>query len=361
MPSLEELRELIVSSGVTVAGGMDVLDLERSFVEDVSGVLRSATVSRDIDAQVHGRLSCEIAADVDWPQVLLAPHMTLTSASLSHRFDLGVYVPQIPERPAGESPATFQVEADDILARVNVPHLDSVEVDEATEVLAKVRELLDGAGLAHSIDSSADGKTFDDPRVWPWSEQATTLEICNELLDAIGYRGLWADQSGRVRSQEAVAAADRATEWVYDADDERESIVLDRSRSAPARRAPNRWVFTVGDPMRVAIEEGDGIYTRNNVNDGPTSQDARGGWVISTVVTVDVVDHESLVRKGDEHVERALRDADQVPAETGPQPLTWHRTVVRLHDSVLGDSKRLVTSWQLNVLTGVMSQQWRRA
>ena len=361
MPSLAQLRDLIVSPGVEVSGGMDVLDLDRSFIEDVSGVLRAASVGRDVDAQVHGRLTCEVARDLDWPRVLLAPHMTLTSASLSHRFDLGVYVPQIPERPAGETPATFTVEADDILARVNVPHLDSVEVDEATEVLAKVRELLDAAGLDHSLDSSADGKTFDDPKVWPWSEQASTLEICNELLDAIGYRRLWADQSGRVRSQEAVPAADRAVEWVYDVSDQRQSIVLDRSRSAPARRAPNRWVFTVGDPMRVAIEEDDGIYTRNNLDDGPTSQDARGGWIIATQVDVDVVDQESLVRKGDEHVERALRDADQVTAETGPQPLTWHRTVVRLLDPVLGDSKRLVTSWSLDVLSGAMSQQWRRA
>ena len=357
----DQVRDLIVTQGVGVRGGLEVLDHDRGFVDDVSDALRAGSVSRDVDAKVHGSLSVDVAQELDWPRILLAPYMVLSHGGVEARFDLGAYVPQIPEQPTGQTPALFEVEADDITARAEVPMLDSVEVDDATEVIAKVRDLLDAAGLDHSIDSEAAGKTFDRPKVWPWSEEATTLDVCNELLAAVGYRRLWSDWRGRVRSQSAVPAADRAVEWLYDAGDELLGIVDHATGLAPQRRAPNRWVFVVGDPERLLIEEGDGQYTVDNVDQGPTSQDARGGWVIPQVVQLDVVDHDSLVRQGDEHVERALRDAERVSAPTGPMPLTWHRDVVRLIHPVLGDRKLLVTGWSLDLISGRMEQDWRRA
>lgn len=360
--SAAQVTDLIEGDPLRVTGGLDMLDDALSFVEDVSDDLRSGSVTRSLDGRWHGRLSVDIARDLDWPSIRLRPHVTLDNTDVSARFDLGVFLPQIPSTPVGETPQVVSVEADDILARLDVPVADSVEIAASTGVIGKVRSLLDDAGLGHEIAGEADGELLDRAQSWPWSEEPSTLDIINELLDAVGYRSLWSDWHGVARSHPATSAADRGVEWTYDADDEFVSIVArERAKSAPQRRAPNRWVFVAGDPQRDVLAEGDGIYTVDNLDDGPTSQNARGGWVISKVVQFDVANHDALVAKGDEHVEEALRDADRIQAETGPNPLHWHRDVLQLEDPELGSRKLLVTSWTLDLVSGWMQHEWRRA
>ena len=363
-----QIIALITGPTVTVSTGLELLAQDLTVVQDISDDLLSGKVSRNCDATIHGTVSLQLSRELSWGTDLVHPYVLLDPDGLAVRFDLGVFSLTTPEQTFAESPQTFACQGYDRLYLLNRQVGDSYQVAAGTDVLTAVRQAVSDAGLSGVLlDGSASGQTLPTAMVWPLVGQATDgsstgpttwLRIINDLLTTISYRGVWADWDGIFRSGPYVDPSVRGVEWTLDEGATSTIQGEDRTLTQDMWQTPNRWVFTQSnrDPAAAAPSEGDGIYTVNNVSDGPTSQDARG-LVWAQQYTYDVSSQASLQALGDQRVAADKRVASAWSLKgMGPLPTVWHYDVMTL--MVAGGTYKVQgNSWDMDLITGLIDYQ----
>jgi hypothetical protein len=364
-PITSDQRTLLTGDHLKVSAGLEVLDLNLGFIEDISDELAGGSISRNMDARIHGTCRLTLSRQLNWGAVLVRPYMTLSDGDLSARFNLGAYSLTTPERPVGASPALYEVEGYDRLYLLDREVGDTYEVASGVGYLAALRTLISAAGLSGLLlDGTAETKTLPAAMVWPFiterSEQPTTwLRIFNDLAAAVNYRGCWADHDGKFRSEPYATPAVRPPEFTFDADDVDVTIVgQTRTLIEDIWKVPNQWKFVQQNRTTVPTD-GDGLYTVPNQSTGPTSIDARGGlkWVKRTVV--DVADQASLVAYGDRVVAADKRTASIIKATTGPFPAAGHHDVFLYVDSELGGTRKVqATEWEFDLTGSDVTWTW---
>ena len=222
-------------------------------------------------------------------------------------------------------------------------------VGQSTTCLDAVRTVIDlaGGGAPFSVDGTLQVAVLPGPMVWGLTESqpATWLDICNDLLDAIGYGALWVDQDGTYRSEPFVPPEQRPVSWVFDLADERTNLVgPERASEQDVWSAPNRWKF-IRRGMAVEPVEGDGIYTVDNIAKGPASQ-ASLGRVRRKTVYLDAVDQAALEAQGDRIVAEDTAATRSVTLSVDPLPIAGHLDVVQYVDGA-DAAVAEVTSWEI--------------
>lgn len=368
--SSDAVRLHLTAESVEISAGLDLLDTDNRFVDDISDDLAGGSISRDNYAAVHGTCRLQITRELAWGRDRVRPWMTVTSNGATTRWNLGVYVLTTPTDDRGESPQTWDVVGYDLLHLLQDAPGDTHVATSGTTYLQAVRDAVMAAGLTAAtvlLDGSGQDKTLPADRVWALGVNGTTwLRIVNDLLREIGYDGIYADESGRLRSQPFRPLDERPTEWTHDTSDERTNIVgEDRKVTADVWAGFNWWRFVQRrDSAAAQPTEGDGIYTVENVSDGPSSQTALGRVRRRPVEFLDAPDHASLVAQGDRIVAEDRQMTREWSGQIDPLPAQWHRDCVRVIDG--GTSEKLIaSSWTLNldgspgdlVLGGDKSQQ----
>lgn len=220
---------------------------------------------------------------------------------------------------------------------------------QSTTCLDAVRTVIDvaGGGAPLLIDGTQQVAVLPGPMVWALTESnpATWLDVCNDLLDAVGYGRLWVDQDGNYRSQPYIPPEQRQVEWTHDLADPKTNLVgPDRTSDQDVWDAPNRWR---GVRLGMATQpiEGDGIYTVDNLATGPSSQQSVGR-VRRKTVFLNAVDQAALVAQVDRLVAEDTAAARTITLQLDPLPIAGHLDVVRYLD---GDDSAVaeVTSWEL--------------
>lgn len=276
------------------------------------------------------------------------------------RFDLGVFVLTTPPRPIGESPATYDVTGYDLLYLLQQPVGDTYVVPAGTTYLQAVRDVIaaSGAGSSVFLDGTAQSTPLPGDRVWMLtdSDAATWLRIVNDLLAEIAYRGIWADESGRFRSEPYRDPALRPVEWVHDTG---AATIFGSSgtETVDVWNAPNWW-RGIRKGMSVQPVEGAGIYTRENVSTGPSSQDSVGRIVRAEPMWLDAADQASLVAQVDRQVATDMAVTRIIDGSTGPMPIVGHWDISTIDHPDLGRVKVQTRSWSLPLSGGDVKQQW---
>lgn len=383
-----QVSSLIEAENLQVSAGLELLDADENLIEDISADLVGGTVDRGNYRSIHGTCRLRISRELAWGSQRVKPYLVLTGpqqpttealtvvgdvltvggepltvdiadTTVRARFNLGVFLLSTPERRAGETPATYDVDGYDKLEILAHPHGTTFSAAAGAAYLTLVADLIAAAGESKVLlDQSAAATVLPTARVWPLvrqsdddgaTEGATTLQIINALLESVGYRSLWVDQDGFYRSEPYRSPAERGAEWTYSADSATTTVAEDRTASADYFATPNRWVFVRNDPAAASFPaEGDGIYTVVNQSDGLTSVDARGR-TITRVVPLDASSQASLVKQGDRIVENDKRLDDWLALSVSLNPLHGHFDVVSVTDAQLGltGAKYVVTDWSL--------------
>lgn len=349
---------------VTLTGGLEIVDLDLNVVADISDDLSGGHVERNSYADLHGTANFSISRVIDWGGDLLRPYLTMTAGGVTARFNLGVYLPSTPEWPLDADPPTFEVDGYDLLLRLAQTVGDAYAIAAGERYLDKVEQILLQRGFTqYVIDWTNGSSTAPSSRVWAFDDQTTWLTIVNDLLQSIGYAGIWSDWDGRLRCAPYIRPTDRAAEWTYT--DDQASTMLSNKRSVQHDyfSAPNRWVVYRTNMVEGATPvEGDGMAIITNDTVGETSIQARRGLVITKTVGSDFADQRAL-----NIIARLTADADmQIPTlynlETFPNPLHWHFDRVQLSDSAsMPFADAMCTQWSLPLPpdSGDMQQQWR--
>ncbi len=350
------------TNALKVSTGLELLDVTLTVLADLTdwfdGV--NSTVERDSYATLHGTANLVVSQDLDWGTAILRPYMILSDFTTSVRFNLGAYLASSPQAVIGNVPSTHAVDGFDILHWLNTPVGEAYTVQAGSSYLGAVEAIMLAQGIvAYQIDQTRWDAVLPASRVWVLNSQTTWLMIINDLLQAVGYRGIYSDWDGVLRLEPYLNPGDRPSEWVYDAEPST-SMLGDRMATNDFFNAPNRWVFfTSPNPDGVQPVEGAGVYTFVNDRMGPTSVAARHRTITAVPLQVDAVDQAALVALASAAIDADLRRMTTYQVATAPNPLHWHFDRVVVNDPLLGPlSDILVTKWTLPLSGGNMSQEW---
>ncbi len=350
-----EIRD---SPSIHISAGVELLDMDLNVLEDLTDDLIDGAVSRSNYANLHGGATLALSRELAWGQAIVRPYMRLNGI----RFNLGAYYTNTPDRELGTQPLVYTVQCYDLLDALNTPTGEAFAVAAGASYLTTVREILNGLGFSQlQIDSTRVSTTLPTAKVWPLDSQTTWLNIVNDLLAAIGYRGIWSDWDGYLRCEPYLTPSDRATEWVYDTTDPNSTMLsIKRIVSRDYYKAPNKWVaIRQGDIAGSTPIEGNGVYTYINEYDGLTSVESRDGRVITSVLLLDAADQSALISQTNQAIESDLRLQTKYIVESSPNPLHWHFDKLLYRDQEVGsDVAVMSTAWELPLLGGNMRHNW---
>lgn len=364
--SAEQVRHLLESEeALTIRGGLEIVDIGLSVIEDISGDLAGGSVERQSYATLHGTARLRVTRTIDWGGDLLRPYVVVgDGGSLSARFNLGVYHPTTPDWPLEESPPTFDVEGYDILLRLNQPVGDAFSITAGQGYLDTVEQILMARGYTqYVIDWTKASTVAPTSRVWAFTDNVTWLSVVNDLLGSIGYAGIWSDWDGRLRVEQYVNPVERGVEWTYSDDAATTMMSTRRTVSYDYFSAPNRWVIYQSNVVEGATPvEGAGIYTYTNESTGDTSVTARRGLIITHTEGVDVADQGSLIARAQSIISVDMSIPTTISIETAPNPLHWHFDRLMIADSgSIPVADVMCTQWSLPLPpdSGDMVQSWK--
>lgn len=351
-----QITALLTATDMTVDFGCELLSPSLVLIEDISSDVSGGKVSRDNLADIHGTVDLSISRALAWGRDRVRPYQMLSSRTAGvsgARFNLGVFVMVTPDSQIGETPPTYAVTGYDQLHLLQGSIGDSYSVGPgAVEVLTAVRNALTAAGITAPVllDTSAAGKTLATAMTWPQtsSDNPTWIQVVNDLLACIGYRGIWADWNGALRSGPYVLPSSRASEFTLNVGDLRTGVVAEqRNVAADLWNVPNWARFIRNDNPGGPPVEGLGRYTVTNPSTGPSSIASVGRTVRAPVVYLDAVDQASLMVQGDRLFAAARRTSEVITVKTSPLPC-WHSDRMTYADAALGDTRQvLARSWSL--------------
>ena len=360
--SAGDVFDLITASNIQVSGGAELLDRSLTVLEDISIGLVSGSVKRGNNDNIHGTCDVVLETELEWGTALIRPYLRIAipgPLGIGGRWNLGAYFTSTPEYVAGAVPRQFSVQGYDQLEALKSPVGDSYVTPAGVSYLSVIESILVAQGFtAYVLDPARSSTLINQPRSWVLDQNVTWLSVINDLLAAIGYRGLWADWDGRLRAEPYVPPVARASEWFYDTL-VATTIMQDRTRTQDYFEAPNRWVAVRSNLADGQIPvEGSGVYTFVNQSAGKTSVDARGR-VITKVLSIEAADQDALATTANITIDADLRIDQVFNVTTGPNPMHWHFDRVTLADSEFGAAVELQeTSWTLPLDGSPMSHSW---
>ena len=361
----QQVTDLLQNApAVTLAGGMEIVDIDLTVIEDISGDLAGGSVERQSYADMHGTARFRLSRVVDWGGDLLRPYLTISAAAVTGRWNLGVYHPSTPAWSLEESPPPFDVEGYDILLRLNQPVGSSYSILGGEAYLDKVEQILQQRGYSqYLIDPDRATTVSPTSRVWPFDPATTWLTVVNNLLASVGYAGIWSDWDGRLRCQPYQTPLARSPEWYYSDDQATTMLSTKRVVTHDFFASPNRWVAYRSNLVEGATPvEGNGIYTYQNDAAGDTSVQARRGLVITRAPEgFDVADQAALVARAQSMIDADMTVPTIYDVETAPNPAHWHFDRLFVSDDAFPAADVMCTQWTLPLPpdTGDMAQEWR--
>jgi hypothetical protein len=345
---------------VLVGYGLELLDMSLSVVADITDDLAGGMVERHGYNTLHGTADLTISRDLDWGTALVRPYVTVSDYVNTARFNLGAYLTATPELASGEQPITHHVTGYDVLHVLNTKVGESYTVAAGTSYLDAVETILLAQGIQrYQIDQDKHDVVLGAPRSWALADRKTWLDVVNDLLQGIGYRGIWSDWDGSLRAEPYQLPTDRAAEWYHDDSDARAMLAIDSTATQDLFDAPNRWVFYwAADPDGPQPVEGAGKYTFVNYTDGPTSVEARRRTITADPMQIDAADQASLVSAAQITIDADLRLKTTYDVKSHPYPL-WHFDRLSVNVPSVGPIMEvMVTDWTLPLNGDWMTQKW---
>lgn len=300
----------------TEAWRWELLDLDGAPMGDLDGATTGQL--EFIGNTASGTLRYAGKDQPDWLTSLIRPWYRADFPGGDHlEWPGGVYLPVAPDTDHDDGRIDVGVELQSLLTILDEDEVDKTySLPIGTVVTSAVRALITssggiGGGQVAGTDST---ETLRAGRLW---EPGTSkLQIINELLAAINYRPLRADNLGTYRLDPQIPPAGRATVW--DFEDGPASIYLPRfKRSRDYRKVPNKVTCVAsGSGETFAIT----ATAENNDVDDPLSIPCRKR-VISVTERVEATSMTVLQQIADRRLAELSQVSSTVEFEHALVPL----------------------------------------
>lgn len=264
----------------------------------------------------------------------------------------GVLIPESPERVADEDPQIWDVDCHDAMTVIAGTAGRTYSTgggsigQNISKILAMANEIQVDPALT-AIGGAAEVRQF------PIKNSTSFLLGIDHLLESAGWRPAWTDRNGQLTSAAFVDPSTLPAVAHLSGD----VIGLGARAKDDTWGTPNQAVF-IRDVVGSTPVEGDGIYTINNIDSGPASQNARDGRVVSSSYEVDADSHSALVAYANREAMKVFQVPLTVCMDTIPRTDLWHRDVVTIDSSDLDyddTDKFIIDSWVLPLDGGLMN------
>lgn len=279
----------------------EILDLDDNYIGTLDGV-STGKVTLNVNSTIRGGGSLSWAGTTlpSWSDIRLRPRYTATLVDGTKLdWPRGVFLPSSsPVKWSGDL-ASVDVELFDKLLVLEEDQIDSTfSLAAGTLVTTAIRSIIEGAGeTRHAIEPSAETLAVD----MSWPIGTKKLTIVNDLLSAINYFSLWADELGMYRGTPYVPPRARGVAWYFKDD---LNGIYDPEFTYD--------VDTFGKPNKVVlVSQGDGdtaaltSIATNTDPDSPISFDRRKRWVTQVTTGVDATSQSVLDGKADRIIQEA--------------------------------------------------------
>lgn len=305
---------------------LNLQDISQGVLDGVTG--GSLTLNVNAASRRGGSLAYS-GASVDWSKVRVRPVYVWTGIDgVTREIPCGVLIPASPGRTFTDGAVTQTVDLydkTDLLAQDALP--SPFQISAGANVVAAIRSLINGAGeLRHQIeDSTATARTTQ-----VWDAGTSRLTIIQDLIDGIGYQGLYTDPLGIFRSGPYVPPTERPVVWAF-ADDANSILSPGMGLDADTYSVANRVICIstgTGDvAAMVAKAEDDDPAS-------PTSHASRGRWVTRVVEGVEATTQTVLNALATRYLAEEKRVAKKWTVQHAPVPVDLQDavTVSRVSD-----------------------------
>lgn len=201
-PSFEIYEGMSRYGGVVYIGGELFLADHMNTIQDEVWGFYQGSVDIDVDQQVPGRANIQIGEIRKYTpyQTMFAPFLvvkymnpkTRSMVSLRHQLGLFVMLPETRDYVSGSSMQT--IEAFDMVWLLSQRFaFNSLTLAVGTNPITYIRSRMNALGFPR-FNLTSTSKTLT--KEYTWRPGTSWLQIFNDLLDAIGYYHIWADQTG---------------------------------------------------------------------------------------------------------------------------------------------------------------------
>lgn len=342
-----------------VGAGCELLNRDLRVLADLTDNLAGGDVSRANFATLHGSCGIKLTTPLQWGSAIVRPYMTLSNGVITARFNLGAYFTSTPDYVTGVDPTTYDVIGYDMLSALDVPIGDTYSLPLGYNYLQTIESILVNQGYTrYVIDPLRRYTTTPARRGWLMSDNVTWLTVVNDLLAAIGYRGIYADWDGVLKCVPYISPESTPPEWIYDDGQFTSQMYPQQTVIHDYYQTPNKWIGVRSNGIDgVTPTEGNGIFTYQNNSDGETSIEARSR-VITAKLDIEAADQAALVSAVMQQVAQDKRVGTTIQASSTPNPLHWHFDVLTITTKELGTVKVRENEWTLPLDGSSMSHAW---
>lgn len=356
------IRRLLTAKVMWPRFGAELISPDLTQVEDISHEVTGGSITHNITGPVHGSCDLAITRELAWGRDRVRIYATLTDGEVTARWNLGVYLLTTPARPHGEDPPTFQVKGYDAISHLQRLIGDSKSIAAGTNAKAAIEQLVSdsGVGAPVRVDSDAASEVLPSTITWPsmavGGVQPTWIRAITDLTGAIGYRPLWADGDGMLRTGLYRPDKDRPSEWTFTPADWVEGVVEPvYTTTADVWGQPNRWFFYMNRAPSALIE-GITLYVKNNLDVGRSSQ-LSIGLNPAPPQGLDAMDYPTLVTLGDQIAHKQIYATETIDADLGTFPALWHEDIATWADAQ-GRRKVKCVRWTMPLDAGPVKTTW---
>lgn len=209
----------LLAGSRSVQWRFELLDRNLRVIDEADHKVMGFQAEWNLHATIRGGGTCtwRDSRPVDWLAHRLRAHYQVSSRGRSLEWCVGTFLVESPGRTLTD--ANTQLEDLDLF---DMTHRLAQQTSTAaawvgkrgTNIIDRIRYLLDRAGIAHAIEDS--DATFTSDMVW---EPGTTyLRMVNDMLAAAGFFACWADSLGVIRSTPHRPPAARGIAYAFQDD-----------------------------------------------------------------------------------------------------------------------------------------------
>ena len=252
------------------------------------------------------------AADVDWFGDEIAPEMILDGV----HYPLGIFRPATVTPREDETGKSLTIEAYDRswLARDSRTTIRQYFAGGTNYVEAAVSMLAaSGIGTVSTVGTSL---TLAEGRE-DWEIGTSRLQIANELLSEIGYKGVWFDASGIARIEPYETVTSENIRHTISDRDVKSLLVPGIARTTDIFNAPNVFIVICSNPDKDA---GMVAVAENTALQSPLSIRRRGRRIVQVTRVNNIATQQELQAYADRQLTDSLISGEKIQVTTGLLP-----------------------------------------
>lgn len=349
----DDQKTVLGSRSVKISWSMRLIGWDGSDLGDHTDKLSldRSWIGRDSSSQIQGSGTLVLKSSVDWKNSLAQLYVTIedlyTNTEVEWR--MGLWMFRAPGSRLRDQSGLWTAEIVDIIDVLGVSSGQTWVVYKSTNIGSAVEQLILIPVKGLSYDLGTISWELKDDAVWPLTENASWIDIINELLESAAHASLYSDRFGVLRTYPWRPLRDLSPIWRFSVDEPLCWLREECEREPVPASHPNKWIginTSVENPV-----EGSGVFTIDK---------SLGERVIPHVFQVSAADQGTLQTL----VSRAEQDdrlqAGRLNLVSGITPVFWHGDVVEVSMPGIGVGvssspvRGMVSGWRIGLSSSDM-------